>query len=260
VTNFKCSLSSMWRSVRYSVQQIKLALHPNGTNELEADGTGLPTLNRGERGSELKVVFQKKKDGKLHLVGIAIGKYKDFANWVKALSFPIRAISKQFGKVILATDGDKTIEKAAKSINKNVIMQKDIWHVFHQLKYYLWKDKVPSGTRSYIVRAVYKITMLLTSFSPEIRLVILSCYIKLLSYRGYKHTAIYLTSAMDGFYTYVKEGNTNLYTSKTERSMRTTNQRINVGVWSEQGALNVTKIRLAYYYNGINPFNWKENA
>ena len=39
-------------------------------------------------------------------------------------------------------------------------------------------------------------------------------------------------------------------TSLIERIMRTVNLRVNVGKWSSQGALNVIKIRLAYYYNG----------
>ncbi len=39
--------------------------------------------------------------------------------------------------------------------------------------------------------------------------------------------------------------------SKVERVMRTVNIRANVSKWSEAGALNVTKIRLAYYYNGF---------
>ncbi len=38
-------------------------------------------------------------------------------------------------------------------------------------------------------------------------------------------------------------------TSKVERVMRTVNKRVNVSKWSIAGALNVTKIRLAYYYN-----------
>ena len=42
-------------------------------------------------------------------------------------------------------------------------------------------------------------------------------------------------------------------TSLIERIMRTVNLRVNVGKWSTQGALNVIKIRLAYYYNGFNP-------
>ena len=44
------------------------------------------------------------------------------------------------------------------------------------------------------------------------------------------------------------QGRTN---SLVERVMRTVNFRINVGKWSEAGALNVTKLRLAYYYNGF---------
>jgi hypothetical protein len=40
-------------------------------------------------------------------------------------------------------------------------------------------------------------------------------------------------------------------TSKVERVMRTVNMRANVSKWSQNGALNVTKVRLAYYYNGF---------
>ncbi|UJS22286.1 MAG: hypothetical protein L3J18_08225 [Candidatus Brocadia sp.] len=40
-------------------------------------------------------------------------------------------------------------------------------------------------------------------------------------------------------------------TSKVERVMRTVNLRVNVSKWSVTGALNVTKIRLAYYYNSF---------
>ncbi len=40
-------------------------------------------------------------------------------------------------------------------------------------------------------------------------------------------------------------------TSRVERLFRTVNMRINVGKWSMTGGLNVTKVRLAYYYNGF---------
>ena len=39
--------------------------------------------------------------------------------------------------------------------------------------------------------------------------------------------------------------------SKVERLMRTATMRAKVSKWSEAGALNVTEIRLAYYYNGF---------
>lgn len=46
-------------------------------------------------------------------------------------------------------------------------------------------------------------------------------------------------------------------TSLVERVMKTVNFRINVGKWSENGALNVNKIRLGYYYNDydVQPFD-----
>lgn len=248
---------SLWKSVQWSARKLKLTLSDEGTNEFEADGTGIPTKDSGKRGSELKKVFQKKKDGTLHLIGITIGKYKSKNDWLSILSTPIQAGLKKFEKIILASDGDTSITDTAKSLGENIKIQKDIWHVFHQMKYYLWKDKVPKEFRSNVIKLIYKITMTLTDFPSDRRLEILDNVIKSLDISGYSSTATYLKSAMDGFYTFETEKNTNMYTTKTERSMRTTNQRINVGVWSDDGALNATKIRLAYYYNGIDPSNWK---
>ncbi len=63
------------------------------------------------------------------------------------------------------------------------------------------------------------------------------------------HSARYLENAAPDMFTAVLnrlQGKTN---SLVERVMRTINLRINVGKWSLAGALNVTKVRLAYYYN-----------
>ena len=266
LTNFKCSLMSVWNSTQWHGKRIKLKLSPDGTNEFEGDGTGIPTKNSGKRGSELKKVFQKKKNGKLHIVGLAIGKYKDKSDWLSAMSeiqIALESGLKKYAKIILSSDGDLSIINVAKGIskgfNQRIKIQKYKWHVFHQLKYYLWKDGVCKELKNEIIAHFFKLTMLskcsITERDEEIKKYIIS-----LSNKEYKSTAVYLESAMDGFYTHEKEGNTNIYTSKTERSMRTTNQRINVGVWSDSGALNVCKIRDAYYYNGISPLNWKEAA
>lgn len=255
LTNFKCSLFSAWASVQYAAQRIDLKLSDNGTNEFEADGTGIPTLDSGKRGSELKKVFQRKLDGTLHLIGLSIGKYKDFQTWTSALCAGIHDGIEQFGKIILASDGDKTISDAA-ALDRNVKFQKDKWHVFHQLKYYLWKDGADKDLKNNIIGHFYKITMLLkcSAIKRDRRI---SNYIQLLGCSGFRHTATYLATIMDGFYTHETENNTNVFTTKTERSMRTTNQRVNVGVWTDSGAYNAVKIRLAYYYNGISPVNWK---
>ena len=262
LTNFKCSLMSVWDSVQIGAKKIKLELSPDGTNEFEADATGIPTLGRGKRGSELKKVFQKKKNGKLHLVGLTIGKYKNKKDWLLAFSELKTALSsnlKKYEKIILCSDGDLSIIDTAKRISTRIKIQKDKWHVFHQLKYYLWKDGVKKKLKNKIIGHFFKISMLSKRIIKE-RDKRISQYIQLLSKAGFHHTSVYLRSAMDGFYTHETEKNTNIYSTLTERSMRTTNQRINVGVWSDTGALNICKIRGAYYYNGISPLDWKNQG
>lgn len=257
LTNFKCSLTTLWQSAKYYAKKIKLSLHADGINEYEADGTGIPTTNSGKRGSELKKVFQRTKEGKLHLVGISIGAYKSVEDWRTAFGNAIKQGAKIFKTIILASDGDTSIIDTAKELFAGIKIQKDKWHVFHQLKYYLWQDGLKKEGKNSIIAHFFKISMLFKRSVKE-RSKRIERYIFLLDAMGYKHTATYLKTAMEGFYTNETEGNKNIYTSKTERSMRTTNQRINVGLWSESGALAVAKIRLAYYYNGMSPLNWKK--
>ncbi len=262
LTNFSCSLTSMWDSVKFLAKTIKLELSPDGTNEFEADGTGIPTKNSGKRGSELKKVFQRKVDGTLHLVGMSIGKYKDKSGWLSAFSelkVALESGLKKYKKLILSSDGDLSIIDVAKDISKRIKIQKDKWHVFYQMKYYLWKDKVDKDMKNSIIGHFYKLTMLSKKTIKE-RNAHINRYIFLLASVGYKSTAVYLKSAMNGFYTHETEGNTNIYTTKTERSMKTTNQRIDAGKWSDDGALSVCLIREAYYYNGISPLNWKKTG
>jgi hypothetical protein len=259
LTNFKCSVMSVWRAVQWSAPKIKLELSETGTNETQCDGTGIPTVDSGKRGSELKKIFQLKKDGKLHLIGMSIGTYKNAEDWKSMAEQHLLVLIRLFGKVFVGSDGDKTILETVLSISERVKIQFDIWHVFHQMKYYLWKDGVPKDFRSNIISRFFKKTML-SKCSTLKRDSKIKRYIFLLRAAGLTGTASYLESSMLYFYTFEEEKNTTLYTSKVERSMRTTNQRINVGRWSDQGALNVAKTRDAYYYNGISPLNWKKIA
>jgi len=259
LTNLKCSLMSVWQSIQWSAPKIQLELSPEGTNETLNDGTGIPTVDSGKRGSELKKIFQVKKDGKLHLIGMSIGAYKRAKDWKSMMEKHFLVLIKQFGKVFVGTDGDKTIINTARSISKKVKIQFDIWHLFHQMKYYLRQDGVLKEDRSKIISRFYKKTMLFKC-SVKKRDIRIKRYISLLKVAGLTSTSTYLKSSMTYFYTFEKEGNTSLYTTKIERSMRTTNQRINVGRWSDQGSLNVAKTRDAYYYNGISPLNWRTMA
>jgi len=66
-----------------------------------------------------------------------------------------------------------------------------------------------------------------------------------------KATVAYLQNARADLFTALGNRLQGKTTSKVERLFRTVNMRINVGKWSTDGGLNVTKIRLAYYYNGF---------
>ena len=91
-------------------------------------------------GSELKKIFQRKTNGKLHLVGITIGKYKDKDGWLSImaeLKIALNSGLEKYSKLILASDGDLSIINVATEISERIKIQKDKWHVFHQLKYYL---------------------------------------------------------------------------------------------------------------------------
>ncbi|MDT8318646.1 MAG: hypothetical protein RQ824_11760, partial [bacterium] len=67
----------------------------------------------------------------------------------------------------------------------------------------------------------------------------------------YTRTASYLENARPDMFTAIEKRLHGKTTSKVERVMRTVNMRVNVSKWSDAGALNVTKVRLAYYYNGF---------
>jgi ribulose bisphosphate carboxylase small subunit len=64
--------------------------------------------------------------------------------------------------------------------------------------------------------------------------------------KGYAHTVSYLENAKPDMFTAIEKRLNGKTTSKVERVMRTVNMRVNVSKWSAAGALNVTKIRLAY--------------
>lgn len=66
----------------------------------------------------------------------------------------------------------------------------------------------------------------------------------------YRHCIRYLENAQATLFTAFENKLNGKTTSRVERVMKSINMRINVGKWKPQGALNVNKLRLAYYYNG----------
>ncbi|MEM6404494.1 MAG: hypothetical protein AAF757_30430 [Cyanobacteria bacterium P01_D01_bin.116] len=224
---------------------------------LMADGTGISTLKTGKRGSELKVICEWVA-GKLRLVNIGIGKYNSKSEWI-ALFCPIKedleAAQVEIRQQVAAlADGCKSLLAGIKSLDERLRFQRDIWHVVHQLKYYLWKDKVVDLHKVTLIKTVFSAAFELSNKTVSERLEKLATAILFCNTFGYSHCQSYLMGLAEHLTTHQQEATWDIptaYSSKIERLMRTVNQRMDIGVWSEQGALDMAKIRLAHFYNGI---------
>ncbi len=165
-----------------------------------------------------------------------------------------------FSKFLLITDGDTTILDSIKD-KVTILFQRCLWHIPHQFKYTLWKDKVKKQSKewSYMLAELIEISAIrplvddikIIEDMVESKLLRLKELIQFCRENGFMHSAQYLESAKGDMFTAISNRLYGKTTSRVERVMRTVNLRINVGKWSQAGALNATKIRLAYYYNGF---------
>ncbi len=250
---------TIWRSVQKTADDIKFNIDPDESDIGEADGTGIPVVGIKKRGQEMKVFVQHKKDGGVRIAGLSIGKYDK--DWDKLFK-PLIPDLKKFKKFLLITDGDDSIFKSIKDIVQ-VKIQRCLWHIPHQLKFVLWKDKVSRRNDKWLY-ALGEILNICTikyiqdeDRSDVIEKIIsskekqLDMLIEYCKTEEWKSCATYLQNAKSDMFTGIRNRLNGKTTSHAERVMKTINYRINVGKWSPEGALNVNKIRLAYYYNGF---------
>jgi hypothetical protein len=254
---YKINKMAIWRSVQAIGRKIKFDLDENELAHGEADGTGIPINGIEKRGKEMKVFIQHKQDGKVRIAGLAIGEYDK--GWDKLFK-PLKKKIKKFGNFLLVTDGDTSILKGLGKKVK-IIFQRCLWHIPHQTKYVMWKDKVKNKSDEWlhVMGEIINICGVkrLTDEVDEIKSVIKSKneqLQKLIDYcvlKGYEHSATYLLNASPDMFTAFENKLNGKTTSRVERVMKTINARVNVGKWSSDGVLNANKIRLAYYYNGF---------
>jgi len=259
VTLFGWAVDKMtvWKSVQKTGEEIEFQLDPQEEASGEADGTGVPINGIKKRGKELKVFVQYKKGGGIRVAGVDIGNYN--GGWEKLFKKSLEGL-KGFKRFLLITDGDTSILDGLKG-KVSVLLQRCLWHIPHQLKYMLWKDKVTRKGQEwlYVLSEVLEICAIrpLVDCEETIKAMIASKterLDKVIDYcrtRGCKTVVEYLENAKGDMFTAISNKLHGKTTSRVERVFRTVNLRINVGKWSTHGALNVTKVRLAYYYNGF---------
>ena len=261
VSTFGWTLDKMtiWKAVQKTAKEISFALDPKEEARGEADGTGIGINGIKKRGQELKVFIQYRKGGGVRVAGVDIGPYN--GSWNKLFKPSLKAF-RSFKNFLLLTDGDTSILDSLKG-KVTILVQRCLWHVPHQLKFVLWKDKkqVPRKSKDwlYILSEVLEICAIRSGVEEEdvIQTMIasktkrLEAVIAFCQKKGCRATVAYLQNAREDLFTALSNRLQGKTTSRVERLFRTVNMRINVGKWSTQGGLNVTKIRLAYYYNGF---------
>ncbi len=202
---------------------------------------------------------QYKKSGGIRVAGLGIGSYH--GGW-SALFRPSLAALKTFTQFLLVTDGDTTLLDGLKGQVK-VLVQRCLWHIPHQRKFALWKDRPHVARKSpewlHIMSRIFDICALRTGIDDEAviqklvatkraRLTALIAYCR---DHGCQAAATYLENAETDLFTALTHRLEGQTTSRVERLMRTVNLRVNVGQWSTDGVLNAVKVRLAYYSNGF---------
>lgn len=259
VTMFGWAVDKMtvWKSVQKTADEIDFKLDPDEKASGEADGTGISINGIKKRGKELKVFVQHKKGGGIRIAGVHIGNYN--GSW-QGLFKNSMDVFKNFGKFLLITDGDTSIFDSLKG-KVSVLFQRCLWHIPHQLKYVLWKDGVKRKGKEWlhIMSEILEICAIRSFVDCEetIKAMVASKkerLDKVIEYcrnREYKATIEYLKNAKGDMFTAINNKLHGKTTSRVERVFKTVNMRTNVGKWSSDGGLNVTKVRLAYYYNGF---------
>lgn len=246
---------TIWRAVQKTASEIDFKLDANELPHGEADGTGISIKGIAKRGKELKVFVQYKRGGGVRIAGLDLGNYN--GSWNKLFQNSIE-VFKEFTQFLLLTDGDTAILDSLKDKVK-IIFQRCLWHIPHQAKYVLWQDTVKrkSGEWLYVISELMEICAILpfVDCQQTIKMMVeskrkrLDEIIKYCRENEYASTVSYLENARPDMFTALEKRLHGKTTSKVERVMRTVNMRVNVSKWSNAGALNVTKVRLAYYYN-----------
>lgn len=268
---FKVSLASIWRSLQWSANGLVINLKEenNATNEeksiiLESDGTGVSTLKSGKRGSEIKVLMQRKENGRLHFLGVKVGKYSSKSDWEDLFNVFKEALSclkNTIKNYILVADGDSTVIDVFNNLPLigTTFFQRCLWHIPHQLKYMLWKDKADAEQKKNILKLAYSAFLLRKTVSAEDFKTYISMKLKRVEELiekcknlGFDTCATFLENAKKNAFVLGKSTTDNRNTSLTERAMRTIKQRTRYAVWSEKGSENVIKIRLNHFYNQNN--------
>lgn len=201
----------------------------------EANGTVIPIQGIKKRGKEMKVFVQLRRGGGVSIAGLAIGDYD--SGWDKIFK-PLVKCLKKFKWFLLVTDGERNILGELKG-KLDILVQRCLWHIPYQMKYYLWKDGVKRKSKKWLhaLSEIFDICSIryyldddevteemVQSKEKRLNELILCC-----EKRGWKNSVVYLEHAKSDMFVAIRNRLNGQTTSRAERVMRTINLRIKVG-------------------------------
>jgi hypothetical protein len=237
---------------RISAETIRQKIHAKAADlELDNDVCGKTVLV-----DSTKVRSGKKKRGCPVHLAISVGKgtrragrpsiQKKLLHLHVGNSRKLRKRLKTIGAENLVHDGFEDLTGCATNV------QRCLWHLVHQLKYYLRQDGVPFGLRSFYQNSLRRI-LWDSKNGPQK----LNSYVKDLKINGLKQSAKHLSNAQHETFTWANHlGFSFTTTSPLEREMRELNRRADIGVrWSNKGIESVLKVLFHYRLNeqSVNP-------
>lgn len=257
---FRISLGSIWQSLQWTASRLAISHLPQTSKQdviLEADGTGISTLKSGKRGSEAKILMQRKEGGGLHFLGVSVGKYGLKEDW-ESLFSSMKALFDNTKKYILVADGDQTIMDVYKNatLKSYAFFQRCLWHIPHQIKYMLWKDKATKEERKEILKLTYSAFLLNKSISFEelsdytsMKLARIENLIERCKKLGFNTCSTFLQNTKTHAFVLGRSVKDNHNTSLIERAMRSIKQRTRYATWNDKSVQNLIKVRLNHFYN-----------
>jgi hypothetical protein len=221
----------------------QLQLRADAQSEvLLGDGTKIPSGRRSRLGEDVRIGFQllgREEEGgriraQLRVVGVGIG----LGSWVEALPAELKP-------ALVVTDAEPALCALVRARYAEARHQLCEWHVGYTLDWSLIEDRVPAKKRKWLRRLLSRILFRKTTQARKRRR-----YERFTRWIGkISRTAQKQLQQASAFILY-EEASVERTTSLVERQMREVNRRMELGVrWSDRGALNLLRLRLAQQHN-----------
>lgn len=247
-----CEVAEHWLDVRVQPRSLhrwvqgrgeQLQLTPDAQSEvLLGDGTKIPSGGRTRLGEDVRIGFQfcgreevhGRNRAQMRVVGVGIGR----GSWAEA--FPA-----ELKPALVVTDAEAGLREFVGARYAEARHQLCEWHVVHTLDWSLMEDRVPVKRRKWLRKLLGRILFRKTTQARKRRR-----YERFTRWIGkISRTAQQQLEQASSRILY-EEASAECTTSLVERQMREVNRRMEVGVrWSDTGALNLLRLRLAQQHN-----------